>query len=105
LDVRLDARPAVSGRGALVVERHQENSSAGSSRSKRNRSTALRASLDAAAEHAVADIEQHAEADRHPLARELRDLLAVAILEHLERFARQVRDQMALAVSDVAVSW
>ena len=40
------------------------------------------------AEHAVADVEQHAEADRHALARELRDGLPHAVLVDLERVAR-----------------
>jgi hypothetical protein len=36
--------------------------------------------LDAPAEHAVADVEQQAEAERHPLVRELRDRQALAVL-------------------------
>ena len=56
--------------------------------------------IEAAAEHAVADVEQHAETHRHTLSRELRDLLPVAVLEDLERVPRQVGHQMALAVGD-----
>jgi hypothetical protein len=54
---------------------------------------------DTPAEHAVADVEEDAEADRHALARELRHLLPFAIVEHLEGVLRQVRDEMAVGVS------
>src|SRR5207247_1030410 len=55
---------------------------------------------DAPAEHAVAGIEEDAEADRDALARELRQLLPLAVLVDLEGVAREPRDQMALAVGD-----
>ena len=43
---------------------------------------------DALAEHAVADVEQQPQAERHALVRELRDRLLVAVLEDLERVLR-----------------
>ena len=55
--------------------------------------------LDAPAEHAVADVEQDAEADRHAVARELRDRLRLAVLEHLERVAVQACDQPPVRVA------
>ena len=39
---------------------------------------------DRAAAHAVGGVEQHAEADRHPLVGELRHRLRLAVLEDLE---------------------
>ena len=55
---------------------------------------------DALAHHAVADVEQHAEADGHPLRGELGDGLLVAVLENLERLSGQVRDEPALRIDD-----
>ena len=55
--------------------------------------------LDALAIHAVADVEQHAEADRHALARELRHGLAFAVLEDVERVAVEPRDQAAFGIT------
>jgi hypothetical protein len=56
--------------------------------------------LDALAEHAVADVEQQAEADRDAFIGELRDGLGLAVFEDLERFARKSRDQVAFGVGD-----
>ena len=60
--------------------------------------------LDAAAEHAVADVEQQAETERHPLVRELRDRQALAVLVYLERLFRQPGDELASASRTVAVT-
>ncbi len=54
----------------------------------------------APAEHAVAHVEEHAEADRNALVRELRDRLRLAILEHLEGLARKAMREAALRVED-----
>ena len=56
--------------------------------------------LDAPAEHAVADVEQQAEAERHALVGELRDRQALAVLVDLERLFRQPRDQLPVGVAD-----
>src|SRR5206468_12831597 len=53
---------------------------------------------DPLAEHAVADVEQDAEADRHAIARELRDLLLDTVLEYLERLAIEPGNQPAFFV-------
>jgi hypothetical protein len=55
--------------------------------------------LDALAEHAVAGVEQHAEADRNPLARELRDRLRLAVLVHGEGLSPQTGDEPAKAAA------
>ncbi len=55
---------------------------------------------DRLATHAVAGIEEHAEADRDARVSELRDVLRVAVLEDLEVFSGQPRDQTALRVGD-----
>jgi hypothetical protein len=52
------------------------------------------------AAHAVAGVEQHAEADGHPLVGELRDVLLVAVLENLEVVLRQPRDEAAIRIGD-----
>ena len=54
---------------------------------------------DAAAEHAVADVEQDAEADGHALAGELRERLLLAVLVDLEVVASEVADEMAVGVA------
>ena len=54
----------------------------------------------ALAEHAVAHVEQDAEADRHALVRELGDRLRLAVLEHLEGLARKADREAALRVED-----
>ncbi len=54
---------------------------------------------EALAEHAVADVEQEADADRHTLAGELRNRLRRAVLEDLEAVARQVGHQPAVGVA------
>ena len=59
---------------------------------------------DALAEHAVADVEQHAEPDRHALVGELRDGLRLAVLVDLERLTRQAGASRPLASSTVAVT-
>ena len=77
---RAAARPAcvvqpVSRRG-VVVERHQEVL-VGRVEQLEEKPLDRRARvLDPLAEHAVADVEQHAQADRHAFVGELRDLLA-----------------------------
>ena len=67
-----------------MVERADERLIAGSSRSAMKRSSAPRASTIGCAAHAVADVEQHADADRRPLVGKLRDGLRIAVLEYLE---------------------
>ena len=54
--------------------------------------------LDALPEHAVADVDQHAETDGDPLVRELTNFLALPVLEDVERIARQTFDEVPLAV-------
>jgi len=56
--------------------------------------------LDPPAEHAVADVEEHPEAERHALVGELRDGLRHAVLVHLERLTGQSLDEVALLVED-----
>ena len=55
--------------------------------------------LDAPAEHAVARVEEHAQTDRHPFARELRDGLWLAVFEEFERLARQPAHQPSVGVA------
>ena len=50
--------------------------------------------------HAVADVEQHADAYRRPLVRELRHRLRVTVLEDLEVVLRQAGDQAIAGVGD-----
>ena len=50
--------------------------------------------------HAVAGVEQHAEADRDALVGELRDVLRVAVFEDLEVVFREPGDQPAVRVGD-----
>ena len=52
------------------------------------------------ADHAVADIEQHGQADRHALVRELGDRLRQAVFEELELVLRKVGDQPPFGVGD-----
>ena len=54
---------------------------------------------DAAAEHAVADVEQHAEAHGHALAGELRQVLFFPILEDVEIGAREIGDEMSVGIA------
>ena len=56
--------------------------------------------LQPLADHAVADVEQHGEADRHALAGELRDGLRQAVFEHLEVVLRQIGHEPAAGVGD-----
>jgi hypothetical protein len=56
--------------------------------------------LDALAEHAIARVEQHAKADRDALVGELRDLLQLAVLAHLEGLAPQTGDEPSLGVTN-----
>ena len=56
--------------------------------------------LDAGAEHAVARVDEDAEADRDAFARELRDGLRIAVFEELEVLAGQAADEPALGVAD-----
>ena len=58
-----------------MVERADERFVLGSSRSAMKRSSASRASDNRLAAHAVADVEQHADAHGHALVGELRDRL------------------------------
>ena len=74
-----------------MVERHQEELVGRVEQIEQEPLDRRARVLDALAEHAVADVEQHAEADRHALVRELRDRLRVAVLEDLERLARRGR--------------
>jgi hypothetical protein len=56
--------------------------------------------LQPLAHHAVADIEQNGEADRHALAGELRDGLREAVFEDLEVVLREIRHEPAAGVGD-----
>ncbi|HXI29760.1 MAG TPA: hypothetical protein VNG89_15085 [Vicinamibacterales bacterium] len=56
--------------------------------------------VDPPAVHAVADVEQQPEADRHPVARELGDRLPDAVLEDLEGVLRQILHEPAVLVGD-----
>ena len=83
-----------------MVERHQEELVCGIEQVEQKPVDGRARILDAAAEHAVADVEEHAQTDGDALARELGDGLRIAVLEHLEGLARQVDDQMTFAVGD-----
>ena len=83
-----------------VVERHHEELVGGIEQVEQEPVDGRARVLDPLAEHAVADVEQHAEADRHALVGELRDRLLHAVLEDLERLARQAGDQMPFGVGD-----
>ena len=54
--------------------------------------------LNPLAEHAVADVDEDAEAHRHALVGELRDLLQRAVLVHLEDLAAEAGDEPPLFV-------
>ena len=83
-----------------MVERHQEEFVGGVEQVEQKPVHGGARIFDAAAEHTVADIEEHAQTDGDALARELGDGLRVAVLEYFEGLAREVGDQVALAVSD-----
>ena len=89
------ASTPVSGRGLVVERQHEEL--VGRVEQVEEEPVDRRARvLDALAEHAVADVEQQAEADRHALVRELRDRLLLAVLEDFERLARQAASRDGL---------
>jgi len=83
-----------------VVERHQEEFVGGVEQVEQKPVHGGARIFDAAAEHTVADIEEHAQTDGDALARELGDGLPIAVLKYFEGVARQVDDQMTLAVGD-----
>ena len=93
------ASTPVSGRGRWL-NAITKNSSAGSSSSNRKRVDRGARIVHPLAEHAVADVEQHAEADRHALAGELGDGLADAVLVDLERVAVEAGHRMTVAIGD-----
>ena len=83
-----------------VIERHHERGIFGSQQVE-EKSFDRRAGVeDPLAEHAVADVEEHAQSHRHAIVRELRDRLRFAVLEDGEGVFWQVRDQPAVAVPD-----
>jgi hypothetical protein len=99
LDVRLLARPP--GEHARSMVEGDEKEFVGGIEQLEQETIDRRARvLDALAEHAVADVEQHAQADRHALVRELRHGLFDAVLVHLERLAFQVEERMPLVIRD-----
>ena len=83
-----------------MVERHQEELVGGIEQIEQKAVDRRAGVLDPLAEHAVADVEEHTEADRHALARELRDRLAHAVFEELEGLPLEAGDEVPVLVGD-----
>ncbi len=81
-----------------MIERHHEELVGGVQQIEQEPFDGCPRVDDPLAEHAVARVEQHAEADGDPFVGELRDGLAFAVLVHLERLAWKAGDGTTLAI-------
>jgi hypothetical protein len=97
--VALLARPA-GQRVRPMVERHQEELVGGIEQLEQELVDRRARIVHPLAEHAVADVEQHAEPDRHALVGELRHRLQDAVLVDLKRLAPESGDRVSFLVDD-----
>ena len=83
-----------------MVEGHHEELVAGIEKVLEKRLDRLARVVDAAAVHAVADVQQNRQADGNALVGELGNLLPDAVLVNLEGLARQPGHQAAVLIAD-----